>query len=420
MTTNTNKYEANPLRNLHPRNYIIRNCEFMKTQYDGYGDWNLIGALQNLAIISNKKIRLELSQGTIYPNIWALGLGNSSTSRKSTAMRKHSEFHCNIGLLNHKLSDSFSPERFIEEMSEESHKYFWKDECAGLIASINKKNYMADMRDLLMDMYECGDFKRSLRTSRSGEKTEFEANNIFLNMWWMTTPENFEKYITSLDFASGLILRFLVSNPETEKGWMGYREKTDDDKKGWNELLNTLYTLNQLITVSPLIEMKLTKDSWIYWNEWQERREKETEKDRMLSSIFSRLENYAMKISMLFTLGKHDFTLEKNDKYKDQLMCYIEKNELEVACELIDKYFLPNAVKLTQNVEECIEMKQIKKIEEFIYKYGKVTKSDILRNVRLPSKLATPAISHLLESGEIYVKQDNIKQCMVDFYYKSD
>ncbi len=64
--------------------------------------------------------------------------------------------------------------------------------------------------------------------------------------------------------------------------------------------------------------------------------------------------------------------------------------------------------------------KVIEKVKTFIYKYGKVSKADILRNVRFPSARITPAIQHLKESGEISFMQIDKGANVFDIYLRPD
>jgi hypothetical protein len=404
MTEETQKQtqaQTNPLDRLHKDNFVPKYMKYMATQYDGYHEWNLAGALQLLSIIADRKIKIELAQQTVFPNICIFGIADSTVSRKTTGMQKAKSFLAPLGLEDKKLPDAFSPEKLIEELSEKPHAFFWKDEAAGLLASFTK-SYMADMRDLLMELYECNSYRRSLRTSqRQDKKTDFSIDEPYLSMWFLTTPDNFCKYATTLDVTSGWLLRFLFFTPDGKKRWMGFREKTQQDLDGYFELVKILSERKKQIDDSPPIQLKLTSDAWTFFQEWQQKRETEimAQGDSIASSIFGRLETYALKLAILFEMGNPVFTLSCNGLKEN--IGQIQKNELEIACNLIDEFFLHNAKIMVKKLEESNEMKTINHVKEIVHKHKEISKSALLRLMHKPAYQVNNAISHLMETGEI-------------------
>ena len=137
--------------NLPEKNFIERYMEYGATQTDAYPEWHFASAVSLLSVIIDRKIILPLTLGDIYPNVWFFGIGDSTVSRKTTGMGKAETFLAMLEVDDRRLPNSFSPESFIEVLSETPKSYFWKDEAGGMLASMEKA-YMADMRDLFCEL----------------------------------------------------------------------------------------------------------------------------------------------------------------------------------------------------------------------------------------------------------------------------
>ena len=396
--------------------------KYQATQYDGYNDWNLAGALMILSIMSDRKLSLKIKQDTIYPNLNIICVADSTISRKSTGMKKCDDFNFLLLQRNKKLPNAGSPERFVEDMSNNPHAYAFKDEAAGFIASF-QKSYMAEMRDLLMELYACGDYNRALRTGKSDKRTEFFIKEPFLNMWLMTVPENFIKYVTKLDVTSGWMLRFLFMCPTGPKPWMGFAETTDDDRKMYGDLYQLMRTRKEFIDKTVKLNAKLTPEAWIFYHNWQQNIDESIMKEAnssLKSSLYGRLQVYGLKLAMLFALGEKELNINVSASNIKEHELTITESEIVGACELIDTLFYPYAESMINRIEESREMLTVQKAKNFIHSVTvidentkKVTramqKSVLLRLMRCPANDLNTAVSHLIESDEIgVVVEDNI------------
>lgn len=376
--------------------------EYQSTQYDGYPEWNFAGAISLLSIIVDRKLCVNLRQQTIYPNIWSLCLGDSTTARKSTAMQKSKKFLFPLGLDGKMLPDSFSPESFIEVLSDNPHTFYWKDEAAGLLANM-QRTYMSDMRDLFCALYENETYRRALRTSqrkKDQKKTDFFIEDPYLVQWLMTTPDNFKAHAASLDVTSGWLVRYLYLAPDYPKTWMGFTQQTTNDIKGFTTLLDLLsFKIKQLSSVKGSLEMTLSAEAWKFFEEWQKTSEEKIQKDgdRLAGTIFGRLEPYAIKLAMLFEFGK------PANKFKG----IIERETIEEACRLITEYFLPTAKQVIQTLQTDESKNVQDKILGVIRRNGgEIQRSKLLQHLHIPVKDVEKHIGALIASEEISFNQN--------------
>jgi hypothetical protein len=86
-----------------------------------------------------------------------------------------------------------------------------KDEVAGLFGTINKRDYMVGMKDLLMELYDCPD--RSSKETQSGVTIVEKAA---LSILGVTTPAGLATAVSEPDWVNGLLVRFTLLTPEPD------------------------------------------------------------------------------------------------------------------------------------------------------------------------------------------------------------
>ena len=117
-----------------------------------------------LSALLSGSVLLPTSFGNIYTNIWVMVLGDTTITRKSTAM------DIGIDLLlevdpDVVMATDGSIEGLLQGLSTRPGKpsIFLRDELAGLLESMSKKDYMAGMAEMLTKLYDGKTQKRLLR-----------------------------------------------------------------------------------------------------------------------------------------------------------------------------------------------------------------------------------------------------------------
>jgi len=142
----------------------IANAE--RTFIDDYTDWakeatdaipayhELAAAILLSSVMANG-ITLLTSYGPVVPNLWGLILGDSTLTRKTTAMRMAMDILMDVDpeIL---LATDGSAEGLLTGLSTRPHRVsiFYKDEVSGFIDSINRKDYLAGMPETLTQLYD--------------------------------------------------------------------------------------------------------------------------------------------------------------------------------------------------------------------------------------------------------------------------
>lgn len=392
------KYEESINITIRPKlsedNFVMKYIRYAETITDAYPEWHFAAATSLLSIAADRKLTMKLSIGVIYTNLWYICLGDSTYARKTTGMDIAKDFPSMMGIQYKQLPDSFSPESFIEEMSQDSKRFFWLDEAGQFLKTL-KKAYMEEIVDMFCRLYGCGDFSRKLRTSqRKNILTEFHVKDCYITQWLLTTPENFKANTDVLDITSGWLVRYLYIHPEYPKEWMGFRKKSEKDSKLYEEVVSTFKSRMDFISKINIdfINMDFSPEAWEFFETWLKMREEIAvrDNDKIAKAILGRLQIYAIKLAMLFQFGEPIFKA---------IIC---KEMIQESCRLIDEYFLPIAKKIIVDVGVDQLKNLIEKIIALIRRSGgSITRRDLLRSLHKQLRDIDNALESLIASGEI-------------------
>ena len=379
--------------NLEPDNTIVLYIEYGKTTCDAYPEYHYGYGLELVAIGTNRKLVLRLKQGDVFPNIWKFDLGKSTISRKSAAKSKADRFAKDL-FPSIALPQSYSPEGMIEELAEKPRSYLFKDEAGAMLAAM-QKNYMLEMRDLYCILYDCQGYSRKLRSGQRKEKREFSFENPFVNIACATTPETFREYTSLLDLTSGWLLRFIFFYPNYRKPWMAFKPAGEEDFTRYAEVLGRLSRVKGMFfdREEPL-EITLSPEAWAYYQAWQETRENGLQEtaNAIELALWGRLSFYALKLAMLFTVGRADY----------QESTQVSLDHIKEACRQIDEYFLPVGKLVAEEVarEETTNL-QNKILGTLSRAGGRILRTDLMKALHVTLKELAEALAALGESEEI-------------------
>ncbi|MCX6693638.1 MAG: DUF3987 domain-containing protein [Methanomicrobiales archaeon] len=394
--------------------------EYWGTRTDAYPELHHLSAVALISIAIDRKVICPLSFATIYPNMWVFALGQSGVARKSTALSKM-RYLAGAEFPEKALPGSFSPEALIEKLSECPRSYLIKDEAAGILQGINKKSYLADLRDFLSEMFECETPPpRCLRTSQRKVKTEFRIPEPYLTFAWATTPESFKEAVTPLDVKSGFLARFLYYYPRYEKDTFGVSLATSVMNTGlavmgnrYDTIITALGNFHEIVAIPSDYCLDL-------YNAWYITKQKEiTRRYSVEDSVFSRMSTAVFKLAMIYYVGSAEFiddvkahisttrpyNAPKRPGDQQELITArftIPDVYFEEAIRNVREYFLPVAASIVSEIDGMASGNVQKQILQFLRdEGGRATKSAILRKMRLKAKDLTDHLDTLEESESI-------------------
>ena len=370
---------------------------------DAYSDYWFAGGVFALAVVADKKIKVNLRQMTVYANLYIALLGKSSLARKSTAIDKVEALLDEIWpfLVDVKVPTEFSPEAFIEHMDAHNHAPWIRDEAAGVL-SLMKKDYMRGFKDSLLSLFDCKPFHRKLRTSqRKGAKTDFKVDDPYLNMLWATTGASFGANTELIDTLSGFLARFLFFFPQGQKvRWLplekGSALNSDLSDVVRNQLLGIA---NKMVDIKSPIDMDISPEANAFWANWQKVQEDTwtTSDDDFNAQIFSRMNPVVVKLSMLFELGSPDFDPARPKPIRLEF--------LQEACRLVDTYLMPTSRAVYDLVGSNIEKNVIDRITAYLKNHGgKSTAKEIMKNVKIKKADFDDYLDTMVEAEMVMVE----------------
>jgi hypothetical protein len=392
-----------------PNNFVQKYIEYIHGMSDSYLEYQHGAALMLLSIAVNKRAYLPLTIGTIYTNVWVFCLGQSTVSRKTTACTKLTEF---VELSNQWMLLSYpgSPEAFIEDLEGETrvngpenngHGILCRDEAGGILSSM-EKSYMADMRDLFCQLYDCRPFTRKLRTSQRKAKTTFNIRDTYLNMFFATTPDIFSTYTKLEDLTSGWLLRFLYYFPNYEHKLRDLSTMSDDDRERQKKIGQHLQAIISFFK-NHEVEFQFSIAGLTFYNDWKNlhlnQMQRERQEDR---GMFDRLSIYALKMAMLYTIGRDAMVDELKPESQKIVKLDINDECLRVACEHVDQYFYPVSKIVFDTVGRNEDKNVLEKILGTIRRAGgRISRKNLMKRAHIKRKDLDDGLDTLFESTEV-------------------
>ena len=380
---------------LDENNFIMKYMRYAGTLTDAYPEYHYATALSILSAIANRRIVCRLNIDTIYPNIWSWGLGISTYSKKSTAMKKGEEILDDCDIKN-RMMEYYSPEGLVEFLDKNPRCYLWIDE-AGQMLETFEKSYMGEMKDMMCRLYDNRGFSKKLRTSiRKNKQTEFHVTNPYITQMLMTTPDTFKSKTTVLDITSGWLLRYLYFVPEYTKPWMGARILGESDLINRKEIINRIkikiQKINQFKDGNEL-QIGIENEGMDYWNNWQKKKYEDLGKsnDEYSGALIGRYQIYVIKLAMIFELGEDDWNWNK-----------IKLKNIKEACRQVDEYFLPIARKLIEDIGTNEHKNIMDKINGILKRSGgKIYWSKLLFSCKQDKEFIKRALETMEEAGMV-------------------
>lgn len=200
-----------------PDHFISKWIDYGIARTDASPEYHEAAALVLLAS-ATPGVRVKLAQ---YPqglptNLYCLVIGDSTTSRKSTATGFARDIHGDA-LRDGICADAFSPEGFIEQLAARGRDSMtlYVDEFSELLTKLAHSQYMAGLRGNLLTMYDGRDYTARRHTKNNrGTKVE-DSDHVerpHFSILGATTPGIFDNLVEG-DVISGLLPRFAVVMP---------------------------------------------------------------------------------------------------------------------------------------------------------------------------------------------------------------
>ena len=365
--------------NLHkilPEDHFINVVDsWMSGLSDTYYEYRVSSALWLLSALTQGKGCVAMKQGTIHPNLYILLLGQSTKSRKSTAIKKIKpifEAATDGSLYN----DDPTIEGYLEMLAKNPVQNFIRDEVAGLMAKYHKK-YNDGIFDLECNVYD-GDSVRKIKAAgRDKEPKEYIIKDPYVTHLYATTPDKYSSVMSMEDFMCGYGYRLLYSFPTYAKARMDNDIEDNEDAKAWAEVSYRTKLLYKRYQEAAKFKFTMTKGAIKLYNDIGINLEDAGEAlhNEQLDSAIGRAQDNILKLAMLIEVGKDTPSHE------------ITEESISIASLMMLDFYLPSFMQIMDRILSDVKTNKIEKAISVIRRMGgNCTRSSLIQNGHFTKK----------------------------------
>jgi len=295
-----------------PDHFIGQVVAYVHARTDAALEYAEAAALVLLAAATpGVKARLAPYPHGLGTNLYVLGIGDSTRSRKSTTagfVRRLQQDTLPESL----LSDQFSPEAFIELLAARSpdSTTWYVDEFGEMLHKITTAKYMAGLRGLLLSAYDGRDYRAARHSKRDKGGEPVADTDIVkgphLSILGMTTPTLLQT-LRPADVESGLLARFAIVYPSGKPARRPLQALAPDGEIADARLINRLHAIYAWDRKRPRV-VRFDADALQILDQFALTIE-EAQADDVLKAMSSRLTHMIVKVGMLSAAGRAE-TLE--------------------------------------------------------------------------------------------------------------
>lgn len=373
---------------------------------DAVEEYHELASTMMLSSILSGGLYCDTSWGKIVPNLWGLILGDSTLTRKTTAMKMAMEFIAEIDRDIVVATDG-SVEGLLSGIATRPGEVsvFYKDEISGFIDSINRKDYLAGMPETLTQLYDVPPFL----TRRLRKETITITNPVFI-FFGGGIRDKMYALLNDEHILSGFLPRFLIVGGNADLAKMRptgpLASNVTNKRNELREIFVSLHTIynqdteieiaeaNTVLKIPSQTEVVLTDDAWRYFQD-SELLLVKAASDSTISMVaqptFSRLAWSAFKMSMLFAACKQE---PKDGKIT------VQKADLQAAMYYVQKWGA-HTIDLILNVGRTANQRVIGRVYEHVRRRPGCTRSEISRIHHLSKKELDVILDTLIDRGQV-------------------
>lgn len=385
--------------------FLDRYRDWAKDATDAIEEFHDLCAAILLSSIVSGSVVLNTSYGPQTPNLWGMVLGDSTLSRKTTAMNMAMELLRTFDTEVVIATDG-TPEGLLTGLATRPNKasVFFKDEISGFFDSINRKEYLAGMAETLTQLYDVpGIYRRRLRkeiVTIESPAFIFFGGGVRDRVYAALSDE----YVVS-----GFLPRFLVVSGETDLSRLRrtHRPTPQDLSKraGLKEELANLYEcyatevpikLGDMppVMLTPRITADLTDEAWDKYGDIEELMVKlasESPIPDLALPTFERLTRSLLKLSVILA--------STNQEPVDDKITVQTSDVINAA------WYVQNwgrfSVDLILNAGKSINEKAFDKVVSIVNRKPGILRSELMQHHHFSKRDLDEIVANLVERNQI-------------------
>lgn len=402
-----------------------------RTLIDDYKDWAAVSTdavpvyheltiFMILSALCASGLECHTTYGMVRPNLWGLILGDSTLSRKTTAMKMGMSFIEEIDY-NRILASDASAEGMLSGLSSRPNQVsmFFRDEVSGFLESIRRKDYMAGLPEMMAQLYDVP----PVYTRRLRKETITVTAPVFIFFGGGIQDKTYSLINEQL-ITSGFLPRFLVVSGKADLNTMRRTgpaiaaniEKRTEIAQHLHKLFDTFNTTGefelagQKVTEVPAsIECLLSQEAWARYGDIEVAlayAADDSAIEHLALPTFERASRSLLKMSMLVAATRRE---------PDNNVLEVHEDDVKIATKYLQQW-LPHSVDLISNSGRTTSMRLYDNILNAIQREPGIMRGKIMQHYHL-NRREMDEVQHTLEDrGQIRIENKG----KAKFFYPLD
>jgi len=388
--------------------FVEEYIEWASSLGDAATQYHQAGAFTILSALLSGRVTLPTSYGPVVPNLWFMILGDTTLTRKTTAMDIATDLLMDVDP-DAILATDGSVEGLMQGLSTRPRRpsIFLRDEFSGLLEMITKKDYYAGMAEVLTKLYDGKMQKRILR------KEEIVVRHPILLILAGGIRNRVQGLLTHEHVSSGFIPRFIFVTAESDTSRLQpLGPPTARDLGNRDILLERMEAmvahygqsrqayvkaLGQRVPARETWDASLTREAWVRYNELESallQSGLNSEKPELMTPLFDRLAKNTLKAAVLISaarqVGEDNVVVEVEDilhaiRYCIQWRAY--------------------AIEVVGGIGKNMYERELERILAAILKRPGITRSRLMQSYHLTAQQANTTFDTLIQRGQITMKR---------------
>jgi len=384
--------------------FVEEYIEWASSLGDAATQYHQAGAFTILSALLSGRVTLPTSYGPVVPNLWFMILGDTTLTRKTTAMDIATDLLQDVDP-DAILATDGSVEGLLQGLSTRPKRpsIFLRDEFSGLLEMITKKDYYAGMAEVLTKLYDGKLQKRILR------KEEITVRDPILLIFAGGIRNRVQGLLTHEHVSSGFIPRFVFVTAESDTSRLqplgpptvkdlGNRDllirRMERLVEGYGQASHvTVRALNQKVPAEPNVRAELTPDAWTRYNLLENDLVKsglESEKPELMTPLFDRLSKNILKAAILLAAARQ----------VDQEGVTVEEADIVHAIRY-GKQWRAYAIEIVNGIGKTSYERDLERILGAIVKRPGIARSALMQSYHLTAQQANAIFDTLMQRGQI-------------------
>jgi ribosomal protein S25 len=380
---------------------------------DAPAEYHELGFFVMLSAVLSDLVSLKTSFAPLGMgvNIWGLVLGNSTLTRKTTAMNLIKDILLELDYESIIASDA-SPEGLLGSVADRSRRVsiFFKDEISGFFKNINVHRYMSSMPEVLTNLYDVPEVY-----TRQLAKTTVKITKPYFIIFGGGIRDAVYEQLSHEYVFSGFIPRFLVvsASHDTER-LRPVGPPQEYAIEGRNAIIKRLADLrdlhyktayirdmqgNSLAALQPQMDAKLSDKAWERFNDIMDKLILAADNSynaEIAQPTFQRLGYSTLKMATLLAASRSQPTSANT--------IVVNENDVVDAATYTQRWG-HHTVDLITNTGKTMTEKKLDQVLSTVIKHPGVLRSELMQRHSLGKKDATEVFGTLEERGLLEAKR---------------